>query len=391
MRKISQTFQVPFSYEVHFTRDLFAENNRLLKDLMGSARDQKTAKILVVVDEGVVTAHPRLITGITNYTNNGDLGIKLVCPPLVVPGGEKVKNDNRHVEAILTAINEFGLDRHAYLIAIGGGSVLDMAGFAAAIAHRGIRHIRVPTTVLAQNDAGVGVKNGINQFGKKNFIGCFSPPFAVINDSAFLSTLEDRDWRCGITEAIKVALIKDREFFRQIEQNTGALLSRDAPSMDLLIYQCAKLHLDHISGGGDPFEKGSSRPLDFGHWAAHKLEQLTNYELRHGEAVAIGIALDSIYSQLIGLLSQAALNEILTLFKNLKFKLFVPELLANTDHGNPVLEGLNEFREHLGGKLTIMLLKDIGEGVEVNDIDYEQMQHAILELKKFDEETVPKY
>ncbi|MDN5214303.1 3-dehydroquinate synthase [Fulvivirgaceae bacterium BMA12] len=390
MRKISQTFQVPFSYEVHFTRDLFAENNHLLKDLIGSARDQKTAKILVVVDEGVIAAHTQLITGITNYAHNGNLGIKLVCPPLVVPGGETVKNDNRHVKTILNAVNEFGLDRHAYLIAIGGGSVLDMAGFAATIAHRGIRHIRVPTTVLAQNDAGVGVKNGINQFGKKNFIGCFSPPFAVINDSAFLSTLEDRDWRCGITEAIKVALIKDRDFFKQIQQNTGTLLSRDASSMDLLIYQCAKLHLDHISRGGDPFEKGSSRPLDFGHWAAHKLEQLTDYRLRHGEAVAIGIALDSIYSQLIGLLSQAALHEILTLFKNLKFKLFVPELLADTGHKNPVMDGLNEFREHLGGKLTIMLLKDIGEGVEVNDIDYEQMQHAILELKKFDEETVPK-
>lgn len=388
MRKISQIFQVPFSYDVYFTNGLFNESNTLLADLIGGKKKLETVRILIIIDEGVEKSHPGLISDITQYVDNQALDIKLVCPPMIVPGGEKVKNNNQHVKDILQAINGFGLDRHAYLIAIGGGSVLDMAGFAAAIAHRGVRHIRIPTTVLAQNDAGVGVKNGINQFGKKNFIGSFSPPFAVINDAAFLTSLEDRDWRGGITEAIKVALIKDKDFFVQIKQNASALLNRDAASMESLIYRCAMLHLDHIASG-DPFEKGSSRPLDFGHWSAHKLEQLTDYRLRHGEAVAIGIALDSIYSHLIGLLSLSALKEILALFKVLGFTLFVPELMlgpGDAPSANPLFQGLIEFREHLGGKLTIMLLKDIGEGVEVHDIDYEKMHLALLKLKKYEED-----
>lgn len=388
MRKISQKFQVPFSYDVYFTESLFKEGNGLLADLIDAKDKSEGVKVLIAIDEGVKATHPELISNITEYIDSHTLNVKMVCPPLVMPGGEKVKNGGLHVEKLLKAINEFGLDRHAYLIGIGGGSFLDMAGFAAAIAHRGVRHIRIPTTVLAQNDAGVGVKNGINQFGKKNFVGSFSPPFAVINDASFLSTLEDRDWRSGITEAIKVALIKDKDFFYQIRKNATALLRRDGKSMASLIYHCAMLHLDHIASG-DPFEKGSSRPLDFGHWSAHKLEQLTDYRLRHGEAVAIGIALDSIYSHLTGLLSVSALNEILTLFKELKFNLFVPELLPDSNTlpaANPLFQGLTEFREHLGGQLTIMLLEDIGKGVEVHDIDPEKMNRALLKLKKFEED-----
>jgi 3-dehydroquinate synthase len=107
-----------------------------------------------------------------------------------------------------------------------------------------------------------------------------------------LESLPDRDWRSGTAEAVKVALIKDRIFFQSIEESAAALMQRDSHAMERLIYRCAQLHLEHISGG-DPFETGSSRPLDFGHWAAHKLEQLTNYNLRHGEAVAIGISRES--------------------------------------------------------------------------------------------------
>ena len=187
-----------------------------------------------------------------------------------------------------------------------------------------------------------------------------------------------------------MALIKDRDFFAQIKQNASALINRDAASMDSLIYRCAMLHLDHIASG-DPFEKGSSRPLDFGHWSAHKLEQLTDYQFRHGEAVAIGIALDSIYSHLTGLLPLAALNEILRLFKDLGFTLFAKELLPDTDDApssNPLFQGLNEFREHLGGRLTVMLLKDIGQGIEVHEIDHEKMHLALLKLKKFEEDMI---
>jgi 3-dehydroquinate synthase len=301
---------------------------------------------------------------------------------LVVPGGEPAKNDPELVNNILEAIEAHGIDRHSYVMAIGGGAVLDMVGYAASIAHRGVRLIRVPTTVLSQNDSGIGVKNGINFFGKKNFLGAFDPPYAVINDAHFLLTLDDRDWRAGISEAIKVALIKDARFFAQLEAEAEAVAARNMEPMQDQIFRCAELHAEHIRGG-DPFEKGSSRPLDFGHWAAHKLEQMTHFELRHGEAVAIGIALDVIYSHLIGLLDEESYLRVIRLIETLGFSLFVPELKQNlhSDSGDSVLTGLEEFREHLGGELTIMLIEEIGRGVEVHEMDSELIIQAIEKLE----------
>jgi len=285
---------------------------------------------------------------------------------------------------VLEAVDAYHLDRHAYLAAIGGGAVLDMVGYAASIAHRGIRHLRIPTTVLSQNDSGIGVKNSINAFGKKNFLGNFAPPFAVFNDFDFLPTLEDRDWRGGMAEALKVSLLKDAAFFRFIQENAAALAARDMPRMQHLIHRCAELHLQHIASG-DAFEQGSSRPLDFGHWSAHKLEQLSGYRIRHGEAVAIGIALDSVYSHLQGLLSAAGLAEIIAVLQALGFALYAPEMsahLAEATHPDSLLHGLQEFREHLGGQLTIMLLAGIGQGVEVHEIDDQLMVEAVRYLQR---------
>jgi 3-dehydroquinate synthase len=257
-----------------------------------------------------------------------------------------------------------------------------MVGYAAATAHRGVRIVRIPTTVLAQNDAAVGVKNSVNAYGKKNFLGTFAPPHAVLNDLDFLHSLEQRDWISGISEAVKVALLKDKDFFTYICEHATDLAMRDDKSMEWVIYRCAQLHLAHISTNGDPFEMGSSRPLDFGHWAAHKLEQITNYELRHGEAVAIGITLDCIYANLLGMLSDDELHQITDTFEKIGFQLFTPALDAkNKDGVREVFAGLKEFQEHLGGKLTIMLLEEIGRGVEVHEIDLAVMERAIDQLR----------
>ncbi len=343
--------------------------------------DQATAitpKALVVVDDGLVQHHPDLLNEIRTYV--GSLpNLRLVDELLVVNGGEKAKNDHAVVNSVLAAVERHGVDRHSYVIGIGGGAVLDAVGYAATIAHRGIRHIRIPTTVLSQNDSGVGVKNGINYVGKKNFIGTFSPPFAVFNDLSFLNTLSDREWRAGISEAVKVALIKDADFFEWIDQHAVDLFHRDEDAMAYLIYRCAELHLQHIAGG-DPFEFGSSRPLDFGHWSAHKLEQLSGFSVMHGEAVAIGIALDSNYSHLMGHLSATDAHRIVRLLRKLGLPVFHPLLdIEGTDH--PLLIGLDEFREHLGGKLTIMLLQGIGKGMEVNEMDADRVLAAAAMLQ----------
>ena len=378
-RIIKQAFTVPFTYQVCFTENIFDRDNATLAKLLNK---DKKAKAFFVIDQGVVDAHPDLPDQIKSYSESFKEDFTLCADPLIVPGGEQAKNEQEHFRTILQATSTFGIDRHSYIIAIGGGAVIDMAGFAAAIAHRGIRHIRIPTTVLAQNDAAIGVKNGINVYGKKNYMGTFAPPYAVINDSAFLKTLSDRDWRSGISEAIKVALIKDPGFYEWMEDHAEHLVDRDMATMEELIYRCAALHLDHIAGK-DPFEFGSSRPLDFGHWAAHKLEHLTDFNVRHGEAVAIGIALDSTYSWLKGLLSQEDLKRIIHLIKTLGFELYVPEL-----SGEALLEGLEEFREHLGGELTIMLLEGIGKGVEVHEMDGGFILQSVEKLKSFMEENI---
>ncbi|GAB2552560.1 3-dehydroquinate synthase [Spirosoma aerophilum] len=385
MDHLNQTFSVRFTYTVYFTERLFDTTNSLLTDFFSRQASTGTRKkVLFIVDSGVVDTHPDLLDNLKAYfAQHTDL-IDFVPDSLVIPGGELAKNDPDLVEKIVDAVDKFGIDRHSYIAAIGGGSVLDLVGYAAGISHRGIRHIRIPTTVLSQNDSGVGVKNGVNYRGKKNFLGTFVPPVAVFNDSQFLTTLDDRDWRAGISEAIKVALIKDKAFFEWIESHAEQLAARDMDTMQYLIHRCADMHLQHIAGG-DPFEMGSSRPLDFGHWSAHKLEQLTDFELRHGEAVAIGIALDSLYSKQLGWLTETDTNRILNTLRTLGFTLYQPMLDADNSAG--LLKGLAEFREHLGGQLTIMLLKNLGEGVEVHEMDADHIREAIATLKKQEQQA----
>lgn len=387
MSSIRQHISVPFTYDVHFTEHLFSERNELLRKTIAPSSSRKPANVLPVVDKGLLTHHPGLPERIAAYAEAHEDVIWLVADPVEVPGGEAAKNDPAFVDHLHEVISETGLDRHSYVLVVGGGAVLDLAGYAAATAHRGIRLIRAPTTTLSQNDSGVGVKNGVNAFGTKNFLGTFAPPYAVLNDFAFLDTLSDRDWRSGIAEAIKVALIKDEAFFAFLTDHADALAPprRDREAMEQLVYRCAQLHLDHIATSGDPFEMGTSRPLDFGHWSAHKLEQLTDYTLRHGEAVAIGIALDCTYSHLAGLLSHAEWGQILEVMEAMGFRLYVPEMdahLSQPDHPRCLFQGLEAFREHLGGELTIMLLEAIGRGVEVHDVDRSRYRQAVYLLRE---------
>ena len=378
MQTISGDVRVHFHYAVHFTTDLFTPANRTLRDVVAGEvpNARRPARVLFVVDQDVEKSRPVCGAIQAYFQAHGD-ALALAGAPLLLPGGEQVKNDPAYVDTIRRAVNDTGLDRHSYLAVIGGGALLDAGGFAAATAHRGIRLLRIPTTTLSQNDSGVGVKNGINAFGKKNFTGTFAPAWAVLNDLRFLETLPDREWRAGIAEAVKVALIKDAAFFEQIEEDVPALAARDLEVMGRMNHRCAELHIAHICQGGDPFEMGSSRPLDFGHWSAHKLEQLTNYRLRHGEAVAIGLALDVTYSHLQGWLTAADCRRVIDVLTGVGFALYDPAL-----ESPEVFNGLREFREHLGGELTIQMLRDIGEGFNVHEIDETLMRRSVAHLKQ---------
>ena len=374
---IERTFQIPYTHRLLFTQGVFAPENPLLAEVVAASRPGGAVRLLFVLDSGVAGAWPGLPETIEGYCQAHRAQL-VFTEVITVLGVEACKNSETPVQHVLEAIERQRICRHSVVVAVGGGAVIDMVGYAAAIAHRGVGLIRVPTTVLAQNDAAVGVKNGLNYFGKKNFVGTFAVPLAIIDDRDFLKTLEDRDWIAGTAEAVKVALIRDKAFFEALEKEAGALRRRDPQAMDRLIFRCAELHIDHIALGGDPFEGGSSRPLDFGHWAAHKLEHLTGYTLRHGEAVALGMALDVVYSARIGLISEAEKDRILNLLTALGFSLGLPEALP----GGPavLLDGIEEFREHLGGKLTITLLEGIGSKRDTHHIDRAVMEAAIREL-----------
>lgn len=380
MSHIQQSFRVEFAYKVFFTERLFDLSNTCFADYLETCAEKGIRKkLLFIVDNGVTKHHDHLQSQITAYCQELD-NFELVEDIIVIPGGEEAKNDQQLFYWLVNAIDQHGIDRHSFVVGIGGGAVLDLIGYVAAVSHRGVKHIRIPTTVLSQNDSGVGVKNGINFHGKKNFLGAFAPPSAVFNDAAFLPTLDERDWRSGMIEAVKVALIRDGAFFEWMEAHAQELAKAEPKSLQYLIYRCAELHLQHIGNGGDPFENGSSRPLDFGHWSAHKLEQLTGFELRHGEAVSIGIALDSVYSWLSGRLSEAVLLRIINLIKQLRLPLYHP-LLEIEDRQSPIIKGLGEFREHLGGQLTISLLQDIGRSEEAHEIDVALLQQAVSLLR----------
>jgi 3-dehydroquinate synthase len=373
---IDAEFAVRYVHRLRFTDDAFDPDNPVLADVIRAGRKNLPAKALVFIDEGLLRHWPDLDERVRAYAAAHEATLCLAGPNVHVPGGERTKNDRRQLESMLERIDRAGLCRQSYVLAIGGGAVLDAVGFAASSAHRGVRLIRFPTTTLSQCDSGVGVKNGINLFGKKNFYGTFDVPCAVINDERFLSSLSDRDWRAGFSEAVKVALIKDRAFFERIVALERAITSRDQAASTPVLRRAAELHLSHITDGGDPFETTSARPLDFGHWAAHKLEQLTDFRLRHGEAVAIGLALDTCYSALAGLIDWGSAGSVLGCLERLGFTLY-DEALENTDD---LLEGIEEFRQHLGGRLTVTLLRRIGRGVDVHEMDRDKILGAIEHL-----------
>lgn len=378
------SFPITLRYEhrVIFTRDVFAESNGVLAELLTPRESGEDVRAMVFVDGGVQQAFPEIGARIERWFAAHRDRVGLAAPPIVVAGGEGVKNDFRQLEAVWSAINAAGMDRHSYVLALGGGAVLDMVGFAAATAHRGIQLVRLPTTSLSQGDGGVGVKNGVNYFGKKNWLGSFGVPHAIVNDLAFLHALPARARRCGLIEAVKVALIRDARFFDFIAERVDALARFEPEPFEAVIRESARQHVEHIATAGDPFERGSARPLDFGHWAAHKLEQLSEFRVSHGEAVAVGIAIDVIYARRIGLLPEPAAERILGVIQRLGFQLFAPvkEIRAPTGRQD-MLDGLEEFREHLGGRLSIPMITAPGHRLEIHEIDGAVVKASFDELR----------
>ena len=372
----SVRINVGYGYEIHFTRGVFYHGNHVLRNSILSREKKRRHEVIFLVERKIAALYPGISDEIADYFR-ADKNISLVSRPVIISGGEDGKNF-RLIGKLCRILADSRLCRQSFICIVGGGAFLDTVGFAASIVHRGIRQIRIPTTVLAQDDSGAGVKNGINMFGMKNFVGTFTPPFAVINDLDFLDTLEQRDWISGVAEAFKVAMIKDAAFFRWLCRSADKFSSRDKAAMGKMVRRCAGLHVGHIEKSGDPFEFGSARPLDFGHWSAHKLEMMSGGKIRHGEAVAIGLALDSFYAVEKGLLRKKDFDLLTGSLEKIGFRLWSDLLLKKDRRGKlEIFSGIREFREHLGGELHVTLPNGLGRKIEVNELDEEIILKAI--------------
>lgn len=371
-------FSVPLVHRLRFTRDVFGVDRQVLAELLEPSGDQP-ARVQFWVDANVVETRQDLADRIGSFAATFAGRVVLAGPPQIVPGGEPLKNDIHVLQRMLTEFHAARLDRRSYVVVIGGGAVLDTVGFAASIAHRGLRLVRLPTTTLAQADSAVGVKSGVNLFQTKNWLGAFAAPWAVVNDANLLTTLTDRDFLAGFSESVKVALLKAPPLFDELCQVASNIRRREMPVCLPIIRRSAELHLEHITRRGDPFEVLEARPLDFGHWSAHRLEAMSRFELRHGEAVAIGVAIDTVYASLaLGLPPREAIR-VLACLTQLGFTLDHPQL----GDLETLLGGLEEFRQHLGGRLTLTMLRGIGDAVEVHEIDRGCMGMAVEEVRRY--------
>jgi 3-dehydroquinate synthase len=372
---VDTPFSVSFTHRVRFTADVLDPVNPALRDA-AAAGGNTPARLAAFADQGLLDAWPDLPRRLHAYAAAYPSVFAPVDAVHVVPGGERCKNDRGVFDGLCRQIHDAQLCRQSFVLALGGGAVLDAVGFAAAVAHRGIRLIRVPSTTLAQADSGLAVKNGINAFGRKNFLGCFAPPWAVLCDERWLGTLGDADWRSGFSEAVKVAVLKDADFFARLAADAPGIRARDLGVALPALHRCAQIHLHHIVAGGDPFELTHARPLDFGHWSAHKLEQMTGYRLRHGHAVAVGIALDCTYAALLGLFPRPDAQAVVACLAALGLPVFDPAL----HDGAELWRGAEEFRQHLGGTLCITLPRALGAALDVHQLERAAVLAAVAEL-----------
>ncbi len=374
-RQIRLDFEVPYSFEVHFGRGLASD----AKFFRGIFPPDDCGKVLFFIEDKVAYLYNDVAGRI--FANFAEIpSPKIAHAPIIMPGGERNKTMEQALDAC-SHISRNGICRHSFVCAVGGGAFLDTICFAASISHRGVRQVRFPTTVVSQCDSGIGVKNSVNILGKKNFAGTFHPPYAVVNDFDFIDALPLREKVAGAAEAIKVAIIKDKAFFDFLSDNRTKIAAGDTRTYEKLIFRCAQLHAEHISGGGDPFESGSARPLDFGHWIAHKLESMSGGRIRHGEAVSIGMASDSFLAMKAGLISRSEFDQITGLLKDCGLPIWSKYLSRKKGASLEVLGGLDEFREHLGGGLSITLPKSIGSKIEVSEIDTSMVLEGFAHLE----------
>lgn len=329
------------------------------------------------VDAGVLQAWPEAAERLHACTRTALPGLRLQCVESV-PGGEACKDGMSQAMRVAQACLDHGVSRRGCVLAVGGGAVLDAVGLGAAMAHRGVPVLRLATTTLSQDDSAMGVKCGVNAAGQKNALGAFGVPHGVICCERLLTSLPQEHWLGGFSEAVKIALLQDAALLARMERDAARLVAREMDAARPILQRSASLHREHILHGGDPFELGHGRPLDHGHWAAHRLEALSGWALPHGQAVSVGLALDACVAHALGWLDGGTRDRVVRLLAALGLPVWHP-LLKPVEN---LIEGLEQFRQHLGGELAVPLLRGVGHAEDADQIPEVALTAAVEALEQ---------
>jgi 3-dehydroquinate synthase len=345
------------SYQIHVGPGLLAQAGALLAPMLPQPR-------AVILTNPVVAAH-WLVPLRASLSTAG-----IASESIVVPDGEAFKSWST-LHDVLTRLLEQKAERATTLIALGGGVVGDLTGFAAAIYQRGIPFVQVPTTLLAQVDSSVGGKTGINHPLGKNMIGAFHQPRAVLIDTDCLTTLPDRELAAGLAEVIKTAAIRDRVFFEWLEENVERLTAREPAALVQAVTQSCRVKAAVVAA--DERERGERALLNFGHTFGHAIETGVGYgEWLHGEAVAAGMVLAARLSERMGFIAGAEVRRLRTLLERARLPVEAPRLGADR-----YLELMRHDKKVASGKIRFVLLRGIGDACVSSDVPADNLRSIL--------------
>lgn len=358
------------SYPIYAGIDLLSKGNLLLENI-------RSKQIMIVSNTTIAPLYlETVMQALQGMALQGSAAEGLEINSVILPDGEQYKTLDA-VNDIITALLDKRYGRNSCLVALGGGVVGDITGFAAACYQRGIDYIQIPTTVLAQVDSSVGGKTGVNHAAGKNMIGAFHQPRAVIADIAVLDTLSDREVSAGLAEVVKYGLIRDKNFFDWLEKNVEQLLNREAEALAYIIEQSCRNKAEVVAE--DERESGLRAILNFGHTFGHAIETGLGYgKWLHGEAIALGMLMAADLSHRLGWITEEVIERI----KQMLVKLNLPIALPDDLNPKNMRELMSVDKKAKDGVLFLVLLKGIGEAVVTDEFDedllMETLQHFSL-------------
>jgi 3-dehydroquinate synthase len=341
------------AYNIHVGENLLHEPEYLFTSIKGK-------QVMLVSNDTIAPIYLEKIKTILSAYQ---------CDAVILPDGEQFKTWEQ-LQTIFTALITHHHERSTTLIALGGGVIGDMTGFAAAVYLRGVNFIQMPTSLLAQVDASVGGKTAVNHPMGTNLLGAFYQPKTVFIELATLNTLPDRELRAGLAEVIKHALIADAEFFTWLEGNMPALLVRDMTALQHAVVRCCEIKAKIVAA--DEREQGIRAWLNLGHTFAHAIEQATHYEWLHGEAVAAGMVQAALLSRELGYLFPDVVERIIALIQAAGLPTKMPEFSAET-----YINYMQHDKKNKNGEITFILLRDIGQAVIVEGVPVEALGRVL--------------